>query len=242
MPTYLPAGNDADRLAFLQHALSRGQADTLAGKSYLSADTLLTLETITTTFAAAYTGLTDSKSSRSLEALDRTNAYAALQMYVRDLFEGLRRRVRRMGEPAQVLTLYGLPLDGTSPKYVSTEGWLSLAAVAVAGDAKAVAAGYAPMSNPTAAEVGAVLQTAKMEAEEADAADRHFDEQQEELATLRQEVDMMGESVVRELRFTAWRKDPASHRRIMRTYGVKYTYLDGEPRDPDDQAGDPAAV
>ena len=238
MPTLVPPRNDADRHAFLQHALTRGQADAVAGKNYLSADTLLALAPITTAFAVAYTGLSDSKSARSLEIYERGEAFSKLQTYVRDLWEGLRRRANRMDEPAQVLTFYGLPLDGSTPRNISTEGWLSFAAVVVVGDAKAVVAGYPAMSNPTAAEVDVVLQQAKVESEEADAADRHFDEQQEALAELRQEADLMAEGVVKELRFTLWRKEVTSQRRIMRTYGVKFSYLEGEPLDLDDQVED----
>jgi len=70
---------------------------------------------------------------------------------------------------------------------------------------------------------------------EADAADRSFDQAQEALADLRTQADQMIADVMAELRFTLRSKDAASQRRIMRTYGATFAYLDGEPRDPDDQ-------
>ncbi len=46
---------------------------------------------------------------------------------------------------------------------------------------------------------------------------------------LREQADDLIDDIAAELRFNLRKKDPASRRRIMRTYGVKYRYLKGEP-------------
>ena len=56
-----------------------------------------------------------------------------------------------------------------------------------------------------------------------------YDKAQEAADELREQADDLIDDVAAELRFNLRKKDPASRRRIMRTYGVKYRYLKGEP-------------
>ena len=156
-------------------------------------------------------------------------------MYVRDFWEVARRRAQRLHQPAEVLTFYGLPLDGVSPTLTRPDEWLATAANVARGDVEAVAAGYPAMSNPSAVELTAVLATTRLEAEEANTADRTYDEAEEKLAVLRVQADQAIEDIMAELRFTLRRKDAPSQRRVMRSYGASYTYLEGEPLDVDDQ-------
>jgi hypothetical protein len=69
------------------------------------------------------------------------------------------------------------------------------------------------MVNPSAAQLQAVLAATMTEAEDVAMADR---------------------DVMAELRFNLRKKDPPSQRRIMRTYGAHFRYLEGEPMDPDE--------
>ena len=46
---------------------------------------------------------------------------------------------------------------------------------------------------------------------------------------VREHADDLIDDIAAELRFNLRKKDPASRRRIMRTYGVKFRYLKGEP-------------
>ncbi len=235
MPTYKAPLNDVERAAFLQRAASTGSSDAAAGTPYLSQETITLVDTLAQAFSTALSALSGKQSSRSREIRQRNEAVALLATYVRDFWEVARRRAHRLGQPAEVLTFYGLPLNGVSPNPTRNDEWLTLAATLVKGDTEAVAAGYPAMSNPSAAEVTAVLTTAQTESGEADAADRVYDQSQEALADLRAQADQLIADVVAELRFTLRRKDPASQRRIMRTYGAVFEYLEGEPRDPDDQ-------
>ena len=128
-----------------------------------------------------------------------------------------------------------LPLSGDVPNPTTQEEWLALAAQVVQGDADAVAAGHPAMVNPSAARLQAVLAATMTEAEDVAMADRAYDEAQEAVAALRPRADELIEDVMAELRFNLRKKDPPSQRRIMRTYGARFRYLEGEPVDPDEE-------
>ncbi|MCA9979514.1 MAG: hypothetical protein KDD89_01725 [Anaerolineales bacterium] len=241
MPTYNKANNDVERAAFLRRAANTGTADIAAGTPYLGQATVDEVTALAATYETALSALSTNQSGRSREIRQRQEAIETLATYVRDFWEVARRRARRLGQPAEVLTFYGLPLDGMSPNPSTADEWLTWAGTVVQGDAEAVTAGYAAMSNPSAVEITAVLTTAQQEVTEANAADRTYDQSQEQLAEVRAQADQLIDDVMAELRFTLRRKDAASQRRVMRTYGAVFTYLDGEPRDPDDQPEEPVA-
>ena len=87
------------------------------------------------------------------------------------------------------------------------------------------------MCNPSAAELQAVLDTARSEFDDVAMADREYDKAQEEIERLRPQADDLIQDVFAELRFNLRKKDDASQRRIMRTYGAEFRYLKGEPED-----------
>ncbi|MCA9975465.1 MAG: hypothetical protein KC413_06930 [Anaerolineales bacterium] len=235
MPVYTAPRNDVDRVAFLLRAASTGQTDVDAGTPYLSQETITEVSALAASFDKSLSDISTEQSARSREVRQRNEAIELLATYVRDFWEVARRRAHRLGQPAEVLTFYGLPLDGTSPNPTRTDEWLTIAANVVRGDAEAALAGYPAMSNPSGGELTAVLTAAQTEANEAATADRLYDQSQEQLAELRTQADQMIADVMAELRFTLRRKDPPSQRRIMRTYGATFEYLEGEPNDPDDQ-------
>jgi ElaB/YqjD/DUF883 family membrane-anchored ribosome-binding protein len=235
MPELAKPLNDVDRLAFLKRSVNSGLSDQTAGHNYLSQETINEVEALAEAYDKALSDISTSQSERSREIRQRTEALEQLAAYVRDFWEVARRRVYRLKQPAEVLTFYGLPLDGMSPKPTRPDEWLGIADHLARGDAEAVAAGYPAMSNPSAAEITAVLAAARLEAEEANTADRVYDAAQEQLAALRTQADQLIDDILAELRYTLRRKDAPSQRRIMRSYGAVYTYLQGEPQDPDDQ-------
>jgi ElaB/YqjD/DUF883 family membrane-anchored ribosome-binding protein len=235
MPVLTQPSNDLERVAFLQRSVKTGLSDMDAGHNYLSQPTIDEVDALAQSFDEALSKISTDQSDRSREIRQRNEALDLLATYVRDFWEVARRRAHRLNQPAEVFTYYGLPLDGITPKPTRADEWLAMAANVVRGDGEAVAAGYPAMSNPSALEITAVLTTARLEAEEANTADRTYDEAQEKLAVLRVQADQAIEDILAELRFTLRRKDNASQRRVMRSYGANYTYLEGEPLDIDDQ-------
>ncbi len=234
MPTYEAPYTDRDRLIFLQRIATTGPQDIAAGNLYVGQATLNEVAVFLTGFEAAMNAISEKLSGRAKETRERAEAVERAGLYTRDLWEVLKRRVRRLDQPAEVLTFYQLPLDGTVPKPTTQEEWLSFAAQVVLGDARAVAAGYPPMVNPSAAELQAALQAAVSEAADVALADRAYDQAQEAVEALRSPADALIAEVVDQLRFNLRKKDAPSQRRVMRTYGARFRYLSGEPVDPDD--------
>jgi hypothetical protein len=234
MPIYEAPRSDMNRLAFLKQAATTGTQDIAAGKSYISQETLDALNALAPGFESAHNDVSARLSARSEEVRQSNEALITLQTYVRDLWEVLRRRVIRLNQPAAVLQFYGLGLDGINPNPTTQAQWLATAVEVIAGDAEAVAAGYPAMTNPSAAELQTILTAAQQEADQVAPADRAYDEAQEAVAALRPQADELIQDVMDELRFNLRKRDAPSQRRIMRTYGASFSYLPGEPSDPDD--------
>jgi len=62
-------------------------------------------------------------------------------------------------------------------------------------------------------------------------ADRDYDIAQEVVASSRTVAEDFIQEVMDELRFALRKKDASSQRRIMRSYGATYTFVEGEPED-----------
>lgn len=228
MATYRAPRSDLERQAFLETAAKTGQEDIDAGKDYLSQELVTSITDFLPNYDLKIENVTLFLSGREKEVREKNEAISDLVTYTHDLWEVLRRRVNRKDEPAEILTYYRLPLDGKNPTLHTDSEWLTMAENVVAGDAQAVAAGFDAMINPTAAELDAVRVATQTEVDEVAPADRQYDEAQEAAATLRPQADELILEVMDSLRYTLRKKDAPSQRRIMRSYGAKYTYLRGE--------------
>ena len=198
---------------------------------YISKETFNTLTEFIPSYRDRMNKINASKSNRSKEIRESSEAFSMMTTTTRDMWEVLRRRVNRINEPAEVLTYYELPLDGLTPKPTSNAEWYALAASMIDGDAKAVAAGYTAMQNPSALDLREALEKARKEKSDISQADREYDEAQEGLEDLRAKADELISDVIDDLRYFLRKKDVPSQRRIMRTYGVTFKYLRGEPED-----------
>ncbi|MCA9874771.1 MAG: hypothetical protein KC441_13970 [Anaerolineales bacterium] len=234
MPTYRAPFNDMDRLTFLRRAAATGRADMAAGNLYLRQQTIDEVEALVGELEAALRNMRVQRTRRSAQVRQRNEAARELAVYVRDFWQTVRRRARRLRQPPEVLIFYGLPLDGRLPNPRRPDELLTIAANVVRGDAHAVAAGFPAMSNPSAEELTAVLTIAEAAAAEAAAADRAYDQSQESVAACRAQADRLITDVMAELRFMLRRLDAPSQRRIMRTYGASFAYLRDESPDADD--------
>ncbi len=236
MAKYEQPKSNRDRLTFLKRSAVTGPQDVKSGNPYVSQETLVAIAAFLPDFETAVHAVNEKMGARSKEVRERAAAIERIGLYARDLWAVLKRRASRLDQPAEVLTFYQLPLNGTIPKPTSQEQWLTLAAQVVKGDADAVAAGYPAMINPSAAELQAVLDAARSESDDVAMADRAYDAAQEAVEALRDQADEWISEVMAELRFNLRKRDAPSQRRIMRTYGATYSYLAGEPVDPVDAA------
>jgi len=231
MPVLFKPTNDESRLSLLVTSSNTAQADQTAGNSYLSQETLASINTLKAEFESLIKTESGLLAGRSKEIREKNEAMARLNTFIRDIWEVLKRRVSRNSEPAEVLTYYGLPLDGTVRPSLSENEILTLAATIIDGDTKALGAGYAAISCPSALELNAVLESAKKEAGDIAMADRQYSNAQKDLAKARQSVDTLIDDIIAELDFALRKLEASNRRRIMRTYGVSYKYSLGETTD-----------
>ncbi len=84
-----------------------------------------------------------------------------------------------------------------------------------------------------AAEVAAVLATARLQAADVPTADRAYVEAQQAIAAQRPRADELIADIMADLRSSLRKYDEATQRRIMRTYGATFISLPGEPADPE---------
>jgi hypothetical protein len=234
--------NDEARLSFLKTAGTTAASDTSKSTIYISVETQGKLTVFSKEFEKTLTQLSGKLASRSKEVREKNEAVSKLETYIRDVWEGVKRRVHRNGEPAEVHTFYKLPLDGTVPARITEGEIFAVATAVIEGDKKAVEAGYPAAVNPTTTELKEVLATTQKEFNDVSPADRLFNEAQEALVPIRAQADEMIDDVIAELEFTLHKKDPSVRRRIMRTYGVTYTYAKGESEEDDTKTDTTAAT
>lgn len=231
MPIYVAPGNDNARLAFLKTAAVTAAQDISAGNLYVTQATVDAMVAFLPQFEANVNTVTQKLSGRAKEVREKNEAADQVAGCVRDMWEVVKRRVGRLNQPAEVLTYYQLPLSGETPKLYTPDEWIVMGQQLVVGDAQAVAAGYPAMVNPSAAELDALVQSAQTEKEDVAIADREYGQAQEALAALRVQADELIDEVMAQLRYVLRRLEAPSQRRIMRTYGAEFAYLEGEPPD-----------
>jgi hypothetical protein len=221
-------------LTFLRTAAQTATQDQANGLIYITPDTLRELNDFLKIFDLAFLHVSAAVGERSREVEEGEAAMAELKLVLDDLWEVLRRRVRRTDEPVGVLRFYGLDIEGQPPDLNTHEEWLELAEQVIEGDAQAVAAGYAAAVCPSAAELQAALDSARKELADVTPAERELDRAQKAVLSLRQQADDLIGDVIEELRFHSRKEDPVSQRHLLRTYGATYRYQPDEVRDLDD--------
>lgn len=233
MPHYQEPRGHVARLLFLIRAALTGAMDIAAGRNYISASTLATINTIRVTYKNALTALPALSSDRSKEVRESNTAVHRVEVHVRDMWDVMKRRVNRLGQPTEVHLFYGLPLNGNVPVLTTNDQWLQAAQTCIEGDAAAVLAGYPAMLNPSAAELAVVLTAAAAERDDVADADRELDLALAAADALVPQVDAVIEDVMAELRFNLRKMDYPSQRRIQRSYGATFRALPGEPGEGD---------
>jgi hypothetical protein len=189
MPTYRAPDSDASRLAFISKAIKTATLDDANGSDYIDAALLQELTDHYTLYNAAYEKTQSALGSRVSETAESSEALEKLKMYLSHLWTSVSNRAQRLNLSAGVLNYYGLTSGGARPTPNGRDQWLQLAEQVVRGDAQAVAAGFAPAAEPSAAELQAVLNKAIAEANDVVAADRVYDMAQADLAALRPRAD-----------------------------------------------------
>ncbi len=223
--------NDPARHGFLRRVEETGSYDESAGQLCIKKETLNNVREFNPVFEKPLTSLSSSESKRSKEYKESSEAFDYMAMCMQDTWESARRKARRLGLPAQMLTYYQLPMDGKSPYPTRYEAWYVLCHKMIEGAEEAVKAGYPPVTEPTVEELKEAYEKARKERKDVAIYDSQLDEAQEELEELRDQADELISDVMAELRFFLRKTDDASRNRIMKRYGVEFKYLRGEPED-----------
>lgn len=221
MPTYKMPKSDMARLSCLGQAMETGRGDLEEGRTFITAGLLAEITEFYPLYQDAY-GTVSAKLGERVRVVARARAATAqVELYLRHLWDSITNRARRQGLVG-VLPYYRLPTSGKRPNPDRRALWLRLADEVIAGDAAAVAAGYAPVQEPSAAELEAVLTVAYHATAQIPQADLAYDEAQAALAALRPRADALIVELVHHITFATRHQDAPSQRRTLRRYGAKF--------------------
>ena len=239
MPYYVPARSHVDRLANLKAAKAADLADFAQNKRCLSSATISRLG-IVATYEPLVLAIATAEAKRSLEVSQKNAKYAKLLAYVRDYWEGLKRRTPREDHDASVLIFAGLPLSGDVPAISNEAAAVAFAKQIAKGDVDMIAAGFPAMSNPTAAQVSAARVAYENEQDDIAPADSVLDAALAAAQGMVFDVDDTIEDVRAEVAHFNRKLDDPSIRRALRRYGMHFATNPGEPEeDPADNGGTP---
>ncbi len=227
MPTYNPPSSDPDRLSTLETIFTTSAADTIDARR-LPAEDRTKIGTFLTSYRPVVQKLIEVLAERAREVSEKDKAQAKLEMYVRDFLAVLKRRTERLEHEVAVLVHYGLPQSGDVPKIYAAADVVKAAGDIIAGESKAVEAGFPAMANPSAAEVDAVLKAYQEEAEDVAPADTAVREAQVAAAKFRLEADELIDDAKASISYSMRKESAPAVRRVLRLFGFKFTPNPGE--------------
>jgi hypothetical protein len=169
--------------------------------------------------------------NRVRETNEKNEALKRAQMHIRHYWSTAENKVQRLGLPAEYRAHCGLNVDGTFPHVSKEEEWLAVAERVIEGARALKEKGYPPVLDPAIEEVTEAVSEARREAAEARAADGRHDVYQEKMEVVRVAADDMFQVVANQLPIMLRKKDKSSQRRVMRNYGIGFSFSEGEPVD-----------
>ncbi len=246
MPRLHIPESDEDRREVFHKTTLTGQQDAAATppRVYLSAGRLQeviefyndTSDPVTgdliTGFNNLVKRLTAKRAARSIEIGQSDVAEGVLETYIRDFWDGVKRRTFRLKHPVSVLAFFDLPQDGAVPALSSRADRRIWARKIVEGETAMVAAGFPAMSNPTVNEVQQKLSAAETEEMQITPVDREVNEALEAVRAKRPRANELIDDLIEDLRYHTRKLPPGTARDIMRSYGLQFEFLEGEAPDP----------
>ncbi|RLC28213.1 MAG: hypothetical protein DRH37_09855 [Deltaproteobacteria bacterium] len=213
---------DKDRLMLLESCAEQIARDVADTRAYIPAALATAIQAHILVFGPAVTRAMNMRGQRSVEVGEKQTAVAELDRYVRDYWNVLERRIVREKLPRGLFVEFDLLLGGDDPAGRSMTDMLKYADNIAQGEASIVAKGYAPMCNPSAAEVAAKRAAVSTESTDVIVADTALDEAQHTLEDARAEADKLIRFVVAQLDMALYGSDADDIRRIKERYGFKF--------------------
>ena len=93
MPEYVPPRNDNTRLGFLKRAVQTAKQDHMLGRQYLSDTLVQAIDGFIPQFEKPLQSINSYLSRRSVEIRESTETFRTFMIYVRDMWNVLKRRV-----------------------------------------------------------------------------------------------------------------------------------------------------
>lgn len=235
MPRYKSPDSDSTRLSFMDKTITTANAALTDGTTqHIPADLLAAVTAHYTAYRDAHDAMNIALGQRVGETAEANAALDKLSMYISHMWTAVSHRQLREEQSPAILGYYRLGSDGTRPPIIKQQEILLMADALISGDAAAVAAGYAPIAQPTAAELQAVRNAARTETGDAPSADARYDEAQTAVSALRPEADRLIKEVRDHILFSTRNMDASSQRRILRNHGARFYYDTGEKVDDGD--------
>ncbi len=223
--------SDRDRLNVLEKSVEQSAQDRVVGQAYVVP---VQMETIVQTFLIDYRPAVDlvleMRGKRGKEVGEKTTAVSKLARFVRDFWEVLERRIEREELNRGLFIEYNQLLSGENPDGRSVQDWLDNAEYIIKGEDRAIADGFAPMANPSAAEVAAMRTAAVTEAADVDLAQSKLGKAQLEADALRPEADRLIRVMNAQLDITLYGVPSDTVRGIKERYG--FTFYDQPTDEP----------
>ena len=242
MPTLQMPRTDVARSLVLEQAIQMAKQDTAAGRLYVSAAWQTSAATFVADFGAKARQLAEVMSLRGREVAEKDAALANLETHVRHFWAVLEMRIDRLKLPASLFQLYNLPQSGQNPRDARAIFWIETGRELVRADALAVQQGYTAMSNPSAAELQAVVASAEKEYADVPLADREIEVLQLELATLRPQADKLIKALNAQLEAALYELPDEGLRRVKRSYGFEFYTRPDEPVESTEDVVDPTPM
>jgi len=184
---------------------------------------------------------------RRAQARVRDEQVQKLVRGVRDFWNVLQRRNARENLPETVLDYYHISFNNL-PGANDRHGWVMLAGELLEGEEKAVEAGVAAMSNPSAADLAGYLEGTNEACNSVSVADRTLLGAQEVLQKLRETSHQLIRDIAATLRIGLSGKDASKRRRTMRNYGFSFSgdinsevFQEPEPNESTPETSNPSA-
>ena len=214
--------SDENRIILLESIVKQTARDVTSARIRVPANLTTAIQTFITSYRPAIDLVLELRGVRGREVDEKQTAVDQLQQYVRDFWAVLERRISREDLSRGMFIQYDLLRSGDNPGGRALKDWLKYADHIIKGEAKTIAAGYAPMSNPSAAEVAAKRDAVVAEVDDVLTVGDDLDAAQHALDDARAEADKLIRLTSAQLDIALYGTDNDDVRNVKVRYGYEY--------------------
>jgi len=224
----LPNTDDA-RLKALQTAKEKADSTDPAQWAF-AAETKVRLDDIYTRFSREMQERGDALAGQAEASKEEDTTMQWAEKLMSHFWQVFNLGIDRKKYKASDRAFYQAPVNNEEHPWEQSEAEIVLwGKRLIDGEAKRIAAGGAPMTNPGIAEVQTAYDAFIVEHDKQSAAKDNYDSEQEDVEDMRPEVDeFIQNDLWAEIEFSFRREEPPSLRRKAREWGVVYVSRPGE--------------